>query len=221
MMRVLPMNGSSIKSYRQKLGLTQWDLAEQLGVDQGRVSRWERGVERPRPATAAKLRDMILFEDEIDTIKRQERIVQHSLRPAVLMDKKARLLLPNEFCAKMYRERHELDIDEYVGTDFERFSSVTARHENWECFRKSGILDGDLLLLRIYVNSYGAGYVTQYEPVFEAGKVARISGEIIDTHEADDLSCYLLERIEAVYLDAPEELVTTYLRSAPDQRKRA
>ena len=34
-------------AYRRALGLSQRDLARQLGVDPGTVSRWEKGERRP------------------------------------------------------------------------------------------------------------------------------------------------------------------------------
>ncbi|MEY8841796.1 helix-turn-helix transcriptional regulator, partial [Cribrihabitans sp. XS_ASV171] len=37
-----------IRWFRRRIGWTQLDLAERLGVDQGTISRWERGVEAPR-----------------------------------------------------------------------------------------------------------------------------------------------------------------------------
>ena len=41
------MNNKEIKALREKLGLTQKDLAAIVGVDAITVSRWERAEQRP------------------------------------------------------------------------------------------------------------------------------------------------------------------------------
>lgn len=45
------MEGRFIKEMRIRLDLTRGQLVELMLVDQGTVSRWERGAEVPRPAT--------------------------------------------------------------------------------------------------------------------------------------------------------------------------
>ncbi len=44
-----------IKALRNKLGLTQEQLALRLGVQSLTVSRWERGVSQPSPMAQAQL----------------------------------------------------------------------------------------------------------------------------------------------------------------------
>lgn len=39
--------GKRIRKYRQELGMSQKQLAEQIGVSNGRVSNWEQGLNRP------------------------------------------------------------------------------------------------------------------------------------------------------------------------------
>lgn len=39
--------GKRIRKYRQELGISQKQLAEQIGVSNGRVSNWEQGLNRP------------------------------------------------------------------------------------------------------------------------------------------------------------------------------
>lgn len=86
------MEKTAIRAFRRQLGWTQWDLAERLGVDQGTVSRWERGVETPRPATAARLRDMVLRGDAAQALRLCETRVRHSLSPAVFLGPDGNLL---------------------------------------------------------------------------------------------------------------------------------
>ena len=49
-------DAESVRDLRRRLGMTQSDLAEELGVRQQTVSEWETGVYRPRGASARMLR---------------------------------------------------------------------------------------------------------------------------------------------------------------------
>jgi len=50
-----PLTAADLKSYRERLGLTQAQLAARLGVDAMTVSRWERGAQGIRHAAALRL----------------------------------------------------------------------------------------------------------------------------------------------------------------------
>lgn len=45
-----------VRELRRRLGMTQRELAEELGVRQQTVSEWETGIYRPRGAAARLLR---------------------------------------------------------------------------------------------------------------------------------------------------------------------
>ena len=47
-----------IVTLREALGLTQKELAQRLNVDKMSVSRWERGVTRPRAESVAALENL-------------------------------------------------------------------------------------------------------------------------------------------------------------------
>ena len=49
-----------VRRARLVLGQTQSQFAEQFEVDDGTVSRWERGKLRPSPAIIAQLREIVL-----------------------------------------------------------------------------------------------------------------------------------------------------------------
>ena len=51
-------NGSPIARQRLASGMTQGQLAEQIGCSQKDVSRWERGARTPRVETLAKIADV-------------------------------------------------------------------------------------------------------------------------------------------------------------------
>lgn len=47
--------GSNIETARNAKGLTRRALAEKIGVDQGQVFKWERGLHRPVDASMTAL----------------------------------------------------------------------------------------------------------------------------------------------------------------------
>ena len=49
-------DADSVRALRDQLGMSQRQLAEELGVRQQTVSEWETGVYRPRGASARMLR---------------------------------------------------------------------------------------------------------------------------------------------------------------------
>jgi DNA-binding transcriptional regulator YiaG len=49
-------DAEAVRALRERLGMTQRELAEELGVRQQTVSEWETGVYRPRGASARMLR---------------------------------------------------------------------------------------------------------------------------------------------------------------------
>jgi transcriptional regulator with XRE-family HTH domain len=47
--------GKNLRAIRRKLGLTQEDVAQRSGLEQGEVSRIERGLRDPHVSTVEKL----------------------------------------------------------------------------------------------------------------------------------------------------------------------
>jgi transcriptional regulator with XRE-family HTH domain len=47
--------GTRLRSLRERAGLTQTELAEKVGTDQGHISRWERNLAMPDVATVQRL----------------------------------------------------------------------------------------------------------------------------------------------------------------------
>lgn len=204
------METASIRELRKRLGWTQWDLAEHLSVDQGTVSRWERGLGSPRPASAAELRDLILREDSDQAVKRCSARVYHSLLPAIFLDGSARIRVINAVGARRYRKDFGLNVYTHIGYEMERHAQVLSMEPAWDCFRASRFLNGDLLFARFYFNKRGKGHVTLYEPVFELGKLLGFSATVIGTFGFPPNDEVTLERVEVVHVDAPETLVDIY-----------
>ena len=53
------MTGKEIKEKRIKLGLSQEGLARELKISVVTVSRWERGLQKPRALYASVLKDFL------------------------------------------------------------------------------------------------------------------------------------------------------------------
>ncbi len=48
-------DGSKVRALRQHLGLTQQEMAQQLGTRQQTISEWETGMYKPRGASSTLL----------------------------------------------------------------------------------------------------------------------------------------------------------------------
>ena len=48
-----------VKDLRIKLGLTQKEFAERIGVHAITIIRWEKGVSTPHPVWIAKIQDLV------------------------------------------------------------------------------------------------------------------------------------------------------------------
>lgn len=51
--------GAILRTWRRQNNLKQASLAHQLGVSQPAIARWEKGVDMPSPAMAARIRDLM------------------------------------------------------------------------------------------------------------------------------------------------------------------
>lgn len=72
MLIILTMTPRQIKALRKKLGLTQAELARQLGVNRAAVNQWEHGKQNPLPMAVKFLRLLEeLHERGIDYEKKE------------------------------------------------------------------------------------------------------------------------------------------------------
>ena len=49
---------NAIRKLREQLILNQQEFAQVMGVDVGTVSRWERGIQRPKPEHLRKMKEL-------------------------------------------------------------------------------------------------------------------------------------------------------------------
>lgn len=200
------MDGAMIRYLRRRLGATQMELAERLDVDQGTVSRWERGVESPRPARLAKLRDMLLQEEDRRVQARSLAMLRHDILPATTLDARLRMNRASRRARDHYRTRG-FDPDRLIGVALERFTDLAGYPTLMAFFAEAGILTGDALLFRFTVNFRGAGHTTLYDPIFEDGAFVgslNYATAYFDFPPNGDIS---LELVETVHCSAPDRIV--------------
>ena len=166
------MDADFIKLVRRRSGLTQKDLSAWLDVDQGTVSRWERGVSAPRPAAVAAMRTLLLRDEERRVRDRSMAIVRNNLAPATLMDPQLKLTEFSGSAVTHYKQRSGTDLRGFIGSSLESQASRSGYPELWDCVLRSGLLDGDAIIFTFAINSRGKGHLTVCEPILEEGHVA-------------------------------------------------
>jgi DNA-binding transcriptional regulator YiaG len=65
-------DAEAVRALRERLGMTQRQLAEELGVRQQTVSEWETGSYRPRGASARMLRHVAERSASYDAARGRE-----------------------------------------------------------------------------------------------------------------------------------------------------
>ncbi|OOY17420.1 helix-turn-helix transcriptional regulator [Thioclava sp. DLFJ4-1] len=203
------MEGSAIRDIRRRLGITQIELGERLGVDQGTVSRWERQVENPRPATLARLRSLLERDEERRAFNRSLAIVRCDLRPASLLDQNLRLVEISASGKKAFTDRGQ-DPFKLMGTSFETYSNRIGAPHLRDHLLESGFLDGAALLFSFTVNARGNGNVTIWEPLTEDGQFIGALNYITSFFDFPANDEFTIEKIGFVATDNPGTFHVTH-----------
>ena len=111
---------SKLAHLRKRLGLTQAKLAEALGVEQGTVSRWERGIEKPWPSNLAKLRDLFMDDEGHRLSKLSSAMIRNNLLAACLTDSTTNLVEVSDLAVDHYMKLHGIDIRSQIGVSLEQ-----------------------------------------------------------------------------------------------------
>lgn len=93
--------GARIRKYREDRGLSQKELAEKIGISNGRLSNWEQGINRPNAdiiavickaldVSASELLDVRLSVDDLNS---QERKVILAYRAKTELQQAVNILL--------------------------------------------------------------------------------------------------------------------------------
>lgn len=80
------MDQYALRRWRREAGMTQTDLAKQIGVTQSIVSRWERGSEPISASMTERLIGMVLGSTTKTQISREATVLQHTSIGRALFD---------------------------------------------------------------------------------------------------------------------------------------
>jgi transcriptional regulator with XRE-family HTH domain len=177
-----------IKALRAREGLTQAELAAQIGVDQTAVSRWERNGDQPSLRHRRALRQLYRrnFASWQDKAVRMR--VEHGFQPQTLLARGAVFIEINEAGAQEARVRREaLKGRSIYGAFGPHTDEVTRR---WEA---SGMFDGEIAMAMsvnrlegpegsgLFVRTLDTPYFTSDGEVWCITELMRISNETFDT----------------------------------------
>ena len=196
------MDGDLIRELRRRLGLTQRQLAERMHVDQGTISRWERGIESPRPARRAALNDLLLQDESRRAMQRSLAIVRQDYMTSTLLDSKLRMVEMSATAERHFRSRG-YDPKRLYGMSVEEIAERLGMEGFYKTLSQSGLLEGDALLFRFVRNNRGRGHATVYEPIFEDGRLVGILNYITRYFDFDADAVDTIELIEAVRTGDP------------------
>lgn len=200
------MDGKSIRALRMRLGISQRQLGERLGVDQGTVSRWERGVESPRPARQGRMHDLLARSEERRHLMRSLAMVRNDLMPATLTDGRLRLTEASD-SARRYLSAHRCEFDKIRGISFDRYADRIGLPALVRHLDDSGLLEGDALLFRFSINACGSGNTTIWEPIFEDGCLVGVLNYISARYDLPAEQGFALERVDFLPTDNPGTFV--------------
>lgn len=93
--------GNRIRKYREARGLSQKELAEELGISNSRISNWEQGINRPDADILARLCGILNISPSLllgvklstDELNEQERKVINSYRSKPELQQAVNILL--------------------------------------------------------------------------------------------------------------------------------
>lgn len=203
------MNGTEIRALRRRLGMTQNDVATALQVDQGTVSRWERGKEAPRPVNLAALRDLIQSDSERRAASRLRTFMSGEMYSTMFMNAHAQIREVSRLCEKHYNERFALDIADHFGKTFYRHVAAVGREQLDPALSDCNAFKGDTLLVRTWMNVRGVASCNVFEPVFEHGTFVGTVGYLASRHRIEPNDEVTLEKVEVIFAEAPDRVEVT------------
>lgn len=172
-------------------------------MDQGTVSRWERGVDVPRPRREGELRRLLLKEGENLLLTRNLAIVRLDMFPSTLLDRKLRLVELSASAKAHYKSR-DIDPNALLGKTFEAHAHQRGHPALLEHLRASGLMKGDALMFRFSLNRQGAGHTTIWEPLVEDGQVIGVLNWVSEYFEFSENAENSIERVDYIPKDGQD-----------------
>ncbi|MWD26256.1 helix-turn-helix domain-containing protein [Aquicoccus sp. SCR17] len=203
------MDGTTIRELRRRLGITQHQLADRIGVDQGTISRWERGVENPRPRRAARLRQLLVRDEERRHMDRSLALIRHDLQQATLLDERLKIVEISASGERFFRARGQ-DPTRLLGMSFDRYVDRIGAPKLMDQVAECGLLKGDALLFRFTVNARGRGNTTVWEPIFQGGKLAGVLNFVSSLQSFPPNDDFSIECVDFVPAYEPDSMVPLY-----------
>lgn len=210
----MTISGDDLRTLRSRLGLTQLELAESLGVDQATVSRWERGVDRPRPARVARIRDLLLKDHTSRALRRQLAMVRLNLRLAAVV-RDFRLDEVSQKAVVHFARTRGIDVSDHVGRSFMLHAERMGNAAFAELFTEATVRPAEVLIARVQVNIGGHGSLLEAEPLSGEWSDANFLIHQVCTFEAEPTGEIRVERVEIVPLDEPTTLLPVIGADAP------
>lgn len=184
-------------------------------MDQGTVSRWERGVDVPRPRREGELRRLLLREGENRLLTRNLAIVRLDMFPSTLLDRRLRLVELSASARHHYRSRG-IDPDALLGKTFETHAERRGHPALIEHISSSGLLEDKALMFRFSLNRRGSGHTTIWEPLVEDGQVIGVLNWVSAYFDFVENSDNSLERVDYIPNDG-QGLINLYVGERADQ----
>lgn len=89
--------GMMIASLRKEKGMTQLELADQLGITDKAVSKWERDLSCPDLASLPKLAEIFgITVDELMQIKKKQQFIQALVKVVNIIQRQMRIRFRKE-----------------------------------------------------------------------------------------------------------------------------
>ena len=143
---------SIVRELRNRKGLTQSELASQLGVTQASVSRWENGSDLPSVRLRKTMREMMRVSSSSDVAQQIKARLRYTPNPVSLVGHGARFLdFSPSFASETGTEPGRLR----GATIYGRFGEIV--DETTQLWERSGIFSGEVAMTLTVLSLKGPG----------------------------------------------------------------